>query len=120
MIWGTTQHFASTIEATRVHKNNKLVNFVILAIGAILPLASLLVFYAFQPHGLEQLYYSVIRFNLDVYSGIDVPKAFFTIGRGPIYIVGAAGLFFLLRQKNQPIKIFLPLLKTIQSRGAAA
>ena len=100
LLWGTTPKPTSAIVEMGVLKEKKILSTVLMLIGAIFPLAALLTCYAFQPHGLEQLYYSVIRFNLDVYSSISIEKSFFTIGRGLIYVAAAIGLYFVLRPKE--------------------
>ncbi len=69
--------------------------------GAAVPIFALLILYSLQPRGLEQLYYSTIRFNLDAYSSIGVERAFFTLGRAVIYIAALVGIIFSIKRRSQ-------------------
>jgi hypothetical protein len=52
--------------------------------------------YLFITGGIEQVYHSIIRFNLDVYSSIEVPRSFFSIRSDIIYILALAGILCLV------------------------
>src|SRR5581483_7431532 len=71
-----------------------------LVVGFVVPTSILVLAYGVERNGIVQLYNSVIRFNLEAYSGISVPVHLFTIGRAPIYIAAAIGLFFIARKKR--------------------
>jgi len=66
--------------------------------GCVLPILAFLLPYFFIRDGLLQVYYTLIRFNLDVYSSVSVPINLWSRGRAPIYLFGIIGLFFALRQ----------------------
>jgi Dolichyl-phosphate-mannose-protein mannosyltransferase len=69
--------------------------------GCALPIAAFLLPYVFVRDGLLQVYDTIIRFNLDVYSEVSVPINLWSRGRAPIFIFAAAGLFFVfLRRKS--------------------
>ncbi len=53
----------------------------------------ILVPYLLIPGGLAQVYYSIIRFNIDLYSHIDVPRALFNRGRGALLVFALVGLW---------------------------
>ncbi len=78
--------------------------------GCILPLAAFLVPYAFVPNGIAQVYDSVVRFNLDVYSFVQVPVNLWSNGRAPIYLFALAGAGFALRNSSRrEVLLFLLL-----------
>ncbi len=63
-------------------------------LGFLLPFVVWLFPYMLQHGGLEQIYYSIIRFNLDLYSSVHVPFDLFTRGRALIYLFALIGLAF--------------------------
>ncbi len=68
--------------------------------GCVLPIVAFLLPYVFVPGGLLQVYDTIIRFNLDVYSEVSVPINVWSHGRVPIYIFAAVGVFLAFWQKQ--------------------
>ncbi len=68
--------------------------------GSLLPIAAFLIPYLFVPHGLEQVWDTLIRFNLSVYAEVHVPINLWSGGRAAIYILAAIGIFFALRNRG--------------------
>jgi hypothetical protein len=85
--------------------NIRLIGYFLL--GYLLPFVVWLLPYMPHHGGLEQIYYSIIRFNLDLYSSVHVPFDLLTRGRAPIYLLAVTGLFFALylsrKQKIIPL-----------------
>ncbi len=69
-------------------------------IGCFLPIVAFLLPYLFIQDGLVQVYDTIIRFNLDVYSSVSVPINLWSRGRAPIFIGSVVGLFFVLREQR--------------------
>ena len=60
--------------------------------GSVAPIIAFLLPYVFIPNGLTQVWDTIIRFNLQVYSEVHVPVALFTGGRAVIYTLALLGL----------------------------
>ena len=75
-------------------------NMVWYLIGCILPIIAFQTPYLFLPKGLEQVYDTIIRFNLDVYVGVSIPINLVSNGRMPIYLFAAIGLFVAILKKG--------------------
>ena len=68
--------------------------------GCALPIIAFLLPYAFVQDGLTQVYDTIIRFNLDVYSSVTVPINLWSRGRAPIFVFAAVGLMLALRERE--------------------
>ncbi len=68
-------------------------------VGCALPIVAFLLPYVLIKDGLVQVYDTIIRFNLDVYSEVSVPINLWSRGRAPIFIFALLGLFVALRQR---------------------
>ena len=68
--------------------------------GCAMPIIAFLLPYVFIKDGLVQVYDTIIRFNLDVYSEVSVPINLWSHGRAPIFIFAALGLFFAFRERS--------------------
>jgi hypothetical protein len=64
----------------------------IITLGIALPWILYLVPYFFVENGIRELYLSIIAFNTQIYSHIDLPRAFFTNGRGALYLLAIIGI----------------------------
>jgi len=66
--------------------------YFIIIVGVALPWILYLIPYLFVENGIRELYLSIIAFNTQIYSHIDLPRAFFTNGRGVLYLLALIGL----------------------------
>ena len=72
--------------------------------GCALPIVAFLLPYVFIKDGLVQVYDTIIRFNLDVYSEVSVPINLWSRGRAPIFICTAIGLFYVFIHRKSDHK----------------
>ena len=70
-------------------------------IGCLVPSVVCLMPYIFVRGGLMQVYYSIIRFNLDVYSSVAVPHDFLNRGRAPIFVSAIIGIVLRFYRKDR-------------------
>ncbi|HEY3874177.1 MAG TPA: glycosyltransferase family 39 protein [Candidatus Kapabacteria bacterium] len=72
--------------------------------GCVLPSFLFLLPYFFIPNGILQVYNTIIRFNLEVYSSVHVPINVVSNGRFPIYAFAAIGIWSSLRNHSKSKK----------------
>ena len=77
--------------------------------GCALPIVAFLLPYVFIKDGLLQVYDTIIRFNLDVYSEVTVPINLWSRGRAPIFGFALAGIVLTIRQRRRDRTMFLLL-----------
>jgi 4-amino-4-deoxy-L-arabinose transferase-like glycosyltransferase len=77
--------------------------------GCILPIIAFLLPYVFIKDGLLQVYDTIIRFNLDVYSEVSVPINLWSRGRLPIFGFALAGIVLAVRRSHRDRIMFLLL-----------
>ena len=60
--------------------------------------------YLFITGGFEQVYNSIVRFNLDVYSSVVIPRTFFSLRSDLIYLLALAGILCLVFVPSNDIR----------------
>lgn len=68
--------------------------------GSLLPILAFLIPYIFVPNGLQQVWNTLIRFNLSVYAEVHVPINVWSGGRMVIYILAAIGFIAAIRHQH--------------------